>query len=87
MSIRWLRSAGFDLRDRVVRSYILFLRNSTMQNESPPEWYFEVDRLINLRDTAPDALAYVRKQISEAGSDLMVLYLDLSAHALQVKAQ
>ena len=39
-----------ELWDNVLLSYISFLKQSMVEKESPPEWYLEVDRLLELRD-------------------------------------
>ena len=75
------------VRDRVLRSYILFLRRSPIESDSPPEWFLELERLINLREANEVERAHIRDEIRESGDDLMNLYVEVSALEVRAKKQ
>lgn len=67
------------LRDKVLASYIRFLGSSPIQKINPPEWYLEVNRLLNLQDAGPEDQARIRREILDGGDDVMRLYAEVAA--------
>jgi hypothetical protein len=63
--------------NNVLESYISFLKQSTVESESPPEWYLEVNRLLELRDAGPAAREKAWDMIKAKGDVVMSMYVDL----------
>ena len=66
-----------ELWDNVLLSYISFLKQSMVEKESPPEWYLEVDRLLELRDAEPEVREKVWAMVKAKGDLIMSMYVDL----------
>jgi hypothetical protein len=45
------------LRDAIVRQFIAFLRQSSMEAENPPEWFLEANRLLHVEDVEKELRA------------------------------
>jgi hypothetical protein len=75
---------GGQLRSEVLRSYLAFLGQSSLERENPPEWLKEVNLLIrgNTKDAGraqnPNDL---RDDIKASGDVVMSLYIDAAALA------
>jgi hypothetical protein len=67
------------LRDRVLRSNVLFLRGAQIKRSSPPEWYYQLHKLMHLYGASADELAHIGDEIKKSGDDLMALYVDLNS--------
>ena len=65
------------LWESVLQSYVSFLKDPVVQKESPPEWYLEVSRLIDLRDADPATRAKALETIKARGDLVMSMYVDL----------
>ena len=48
-----------------------------VEKESPPEWYLEVDRLLELRDAEPEVRGNVWAMVKAKGDLVMSMYVDL----------
>jgi hypothetical protein len=59
------------LRDSLVRDYIAILASSSMQRDSPPEWYWEFRRLIRLHGARAHELEQIEDEIRNSGNTLM----------------
>jgi hypothetical protein len=66
-----------ELWDNLLLSYISFLKQSVVEKESPPEWYLEVDRLLELGDAGPEVLEKVWATVKAKGDLMMSMYVDL----------
>jgi len=66
-----------ELWDNVLESYINFLKQSAIKKESPPEWYFEVRRLLELQDAEPATQEKIRGAVKAKGDLVMSMYVDL----------
>jgi hypothetical protein len=66
-----------ELWDKVLESYISFLKQSEVERQSPPEWYFELRRLLELRDAEPAIQERVRLTVKAKGDLVMSMYVDL----------
>ncbi len=66
-----------ELWDNVLESYINFLKQPEVERESPPEWYFEVRRLLELDDAEPATQEKVRLAVKAKGDLVMSMYADL----------
>jgi hypothetical protein len=65
------------LWESVLQSYVSFLKDPAMQKGSPPEWYLEVSRLIQLPDADPATRTKVLETIKARGDIVMSMYVDL----------
>jgi hypothetical protein len=61
----------------VLESYINFLKQSVVQKESPPEWYMEVRRLLELEDAEPAAREKALKAVQAKGDLVMSMFVQL----------
>ena len=66
-----------ELWDNVLESYIRFLKQSEVEKESAPEWYFELRRLLELDDAEPATQEKVRLAVKAKGDLVMSMYVDL----------
>src|SRR5260370_36396079 len=64
-------------RNRVTALFISFLKTSNMQLTSPPDWLFELRRLLRTRDVPPEDRKHLAEEVGHSGNALMALYADL----------
>jgi hypothetical protein len=67
-----------ELWDNVLESYIRFLKQSEVEKESAPEWYFEFRWLLELEDAEPAAREKVQLTVKAKGDLVMSMYADLN---------
>jgi hypothetical protein len=65
-----------DFRRRVVAEYVSFLRSSTVETSSPPEWLLHLNRL--LKQKYEEDQSGLDKDIAESGDATMQLYAQLA---------
>ncbi len=66
-----------ELWDNVLESYISFLKQSVVEKDSPPEWYLEVNRLLELSEAEPAAREKVLEMVKAKGDLVMSMFVDL----------
>ena len=66
--------AGPD-REKVIRQYVALLKSSNLQQESPLEWYAQVQRSANsIRGLGPEARAVFLDELERSGAAVLSLY-------------
>jgi hypothetical protein len=66
--------AGPD-REKVIRQYVALLKSSNLQQESPLEWYAQVQRSANsVRGLGPEARAVFLDELERSGAAVLSLY-------------
>lgn len=65
------------LREQVLSSYIIFLKNSEVERNSPPEWWWELSHLMKgTVDASPREAGRIREEIRAKGDPVMILLVD-----------
>jgi hypothetical protein len=59
----------------VIRQYVALLKSSNLQQESPLEWYAQVQRSANsIRGLGPEACAVFLDELERSGAAVLSLY-------------